>query len=107
VNFFIPLGDDPAKADYLWHGARELLHATGFPTLERRIHSLFYSRGGVPRVVQVGAGEGDYGEPVLLIFQAADAPFYWVCTILNGIIEGTPIPVPASEVVCAVPFDHH
>jgi hypothetical protein len=27
-----------------------------------------------------------------------------VCTILNGIIEGTPIPVPASEVVCAVPF---
>lgn len=104
MNFFIPLDGDQSLAESLRRRARELLHETGFPTEDRRIHSLYCSIGGEPRVVQVGA-DGDDGELVLMIFRAAGAPFYWVCTMASGLFEGSPIPVPASQVACVIPFD--
>jgi hypothetical protein len=105
MNFFIPLDGDPSMAETLWRGTRELLRATGFPTRDERIQSLFVSCGPEPRVVQVSIDDEDSGEPVLMIFRAADAPFFWVCTMLQGLAEGPPIPVPASKVICATPFE--
>lgn len=55
--------------------------------------------------MQVGVEEEDSGELVLFIFEASDAPIYWVCTICNGLAEGSPMPVPASKLVYLVPFD--
>jgi hypothetical protein len=107
MNFFLPVADDASQAEMLWRGSREMLRMKGFSTRERRIHSLYLERGtGEPRVLQVGVEEEESGEPVLLIFEAADAPFYWVCTISNGLAEGTPIPVSASKVKHEIPFDH-
>jgi hypothetical protein len=105
MNFFIPLDCNRPKAERLWRTARELLDEIGFPTRERRIHSLFYWRGDEQRVLQVGLDDALSAEPVLMIFHAANAPFYWVCTMLNGLVDGSPIAVPESEVVCVVGFD--
>jgi hypothetical protein len=106
MNFFVPLEGvpSPAAADDLWHKARTLLAANGFPTATRRFHSLFLTRGGEPRILQVGLDDEDGGDLILLILEAADAPYYWVCT-LYGVLEGVPIPVPAAEVVWAVEFE--
>lgn len=105
MNFFIPLDGDSSRAEHLWRCARDLLRENGFPTRERRIHALYFWRDAEPRVLQVGLDEEISGEPVLMIFRAADAPFYWVCTMTNGMVDGSPIAVPESRVSCAVPFD--
>lgn len=106
MNFFIPLaGGGGAKDEHLWRCARDLLHENGFPTRKRRIHALYFWRDAEPRILQVGMEEEISGEPVLMIFRAADAPFYWVCTMTQGVVDGSPIPVPESRVSCAVGFD--
>jgi len=105
MKFFMPLAGDQSKADELWELARELMEACGFPTEPRRIHSLFFHRGEEPRVFQVDLENDETDDPVLVIFRAADAPFYWVCTMLNGLIDGAPIPVPARTVTRAVEFE--
>lgn len=105
MNFFVPLDCGQSKAESLWRAARDMLAEMGFPTRERRIHALFFWRGEHQRILQVGLDEELSGEPVLMIFHASNAPFYWVCTMLNGLVDGSPIAVPESEVVCVQTFD--
>ena len=105
MKFFMPLADDQSRAGELWELARELMAGCGFPTERRRIHSLFFRRAEVPRVFQVGLENDEAPDPVLIILKAADAPFYWVCTMLNGLIDGAPIPVPSCAVRRVVEFE--
>lgn len=103
MKFFLPLTPDPGRADFLWEGMRDLLADRGLPTEPRRIHSLFFRAAGEARVLQVGVDDSETGEPILSIYRAANAPFYWVVTPNYGIMEGSPMPV-AAEGTRAVLF---
>ena len=104
MKYFFPLAESDRRAEYYWRGARRLLEEAGFPTQSRRIHALAFRRGEETRYLQVGVEDGDTGEPVLLIFRAADAPYYWVCTPCHGLLGGAPIAVPDREGTWAVDF---
>ena len=93
MKFFVPQAPDDAQAEYFWQGMRLVLADRGMPTEPRRIHSLFFRAAGEPRVLQVGVEDSETLEPVVTIYRAADAPFYWVVTPAYGIIEGAPMPV--------------
>ena len=104
MKFFIPITSHRGQAERLWNGMRTLLAERGLPTETRRIHSLFFRAEGEPRVLQVGMDDNETGEPVIFIYRAANAPFYWVVTPANGIFGGAPMPV-AAEGTRVVPFD--
>ena len=104
MKFFLPITADPARAEYCWHASRMILEEAGFPTLPQRIQALAYWREDEARYLQVGVDEPDNGETVLLIFRAANAPFFWICTPTFGLLERPPIAVPARNGTWAVEF---
>ncbi|HEX8572008.1 MAG TPA: hypothetical protein VF759_04595 [Allosphingosinicella sp.] len=105
MKYFFPVTSNEARAEFFWERCRDLLADNGFRTTRRRIHALYFRREGEPRIYQVGVQDPDTGELVLLIYRAANAPFYWVCTPGFGLLELAPIPVPASAVTKAVDFE--
>jgi len=104
VKFFIPEARTRAQAEFYWEGMRLILEDRGLPTEPRRIHSLWFRAAGEPRILQVGLHDSETGEPIVSIYRAANAPFYWVMTPSYGIMEGGPMPV-AAEGTRAVDFD--
>ncbi|HEX8644287.1 MAG TPA: hypothetical protein VF702_10290 [Allosphingosinicella sp.] len=104
MKFFIPITSHSGQAERLWNGMRAVLADRGLPTERRRIHSLFFRAEDAPRVLQVGVDDHETGEPVIFIYRAANAPFYWVVTPANGIFGGGPLPV-AAEGTRVAEFD--
>jgi hypothetical protein len=105
MKFFLPFASNPDQAEYCWGASRRILAEAGFPTLRRRIQALAFVRDDEARYLQVGVEEADTGEPVLLILEARNAPFYWVCTPTFGLLALPPLAVPARTGTWAVEFD--